>query len=69
MPKNQLHEQAKVVKSEIVKVLESLKSGTSTKKLAYKLLVNVFGPNSFTNLSPKKHNDLISPICKFLDES
>lgn len=69
LPKNQLHEQAKLVKAEFVNVLEGLKSSSSSKKLAYKLLTNLFGPNSFTNLSSKKHHDMISPICKLLDES
>ena len=69
LPKNQLHEQAKLVKAEIVNVLEGLKSSSSSKKLAYKLLIKLFGPNSFTNLSSKKHHDMISPICKLLDES
>lgn len=36
--------------------------------VAYKLLVNLFGPNSLKHLSIKKNCDLVLPLTKALGE-
>lgn len=61
MSKNQLHEQAKVVKDQLV---ELLKKGTDDTELNFKLLKTNFGPNTFTHFSVNKNMDVISPICE-----
>lgn len=63
MQKNQLHEQAKVVKEHLV---ELLKKSDDT-EVQFKLLKAIFGPNTFTHLSVKKNMDVIAPICEKLD--
>ena len=68
MPKNQLHEMAKQVKAQIVQILEQLKEKPkeSTREFFYKLLKNLFGPNSFSHFSAKKNQDIMLPLASIL---
>ena len=68
MPKNQVHESAKLVKVEIVKIVEQLKSSPTkaARDLSFQLLKSIFGPNSFTHFSARKNQDLLHPISSLL---
>ena len=70
MPKNQLHEMAKQVKLQIVNVLEQLKEKPkeNTREFYYKLLKNLFGPNSFSHFSAKKNQDIMMPLASILSQ-
>lgn len=39
-----------------------------SKEIAFKLLKDLFGPNTFTHLSVKKNMDVITPLCLLLDK-
>lgn len=69
MPKNQLHEAAKDVKTQIVALLEQLKTnaGEEARGIAFELIKGLFGPNSFTHFSSKKSQDILTPLCSMLD--
>ena len=54
-------ETAKQLKSTIIANLEGISA-----PVAYKLLVNLFGPNSLKHLSIKKNGDLVLPLTKAL---
>lgn len=70
MTKNQLHEVAKLVKVQIIAMLESLNQTPTVESLTLcsELLNGIFGPNSFTHFSPKKNFDILFPICNQLDQ-
>ena len=68
MPKNQLHDMAKLVKIQLVDVLTQLKENPDkkTKEFFYKLLKDLFGPNSFSHFSAKKNQDIMLPLSNSL---
>jgi len=68
-PKNQLHDVAKIVKRQLVALLEQLKEKPTeeSKALCMVLVKSLFGPNSLTHFSPKKNQDLLFPISAQLD--
>ena len=63
---NSLHDVALQVKVQIAAVFEQLKDSSASNEqraISYKLLTSLFGPNSFTHFSVKKHQDLMKPLC------
>lgn len=70
MPKNQLHEQAKLVKAQFAALFIQIAENSTpeSRELALKLLKGLFGPNSFTHFSAKKSQDLVSPLAGQLDK-
>lgn len=59
-PKAQLHEEATQVKNSLVAFFSSSELSSVT---AYKLLTSLFGPNTLTRLSIRKHVDLVKVLC------
>ena len=65
IPQNQLHQVAKELKDNIVKVITQLPltpSQDASDDLPLQLLITLFGPNTFTHLSTKKNQDILFPI-------
>lgn len=70
MPKNQLHEQGKLLKAQFATLFTQIAedSSSESRKLALKLLKGLFGPNSFTHFSARKSQDLVGPLAGQLDK-
>ena len=61
---------AKQVKVQVVNILEQLKEKPkdSTRQFFFKLLKNMFGPNSFSHFSAKKNQDIMMPLTSVLSQ-